>query len=88
MSHYFYLDVDLGEATSELAARRVVEEAARGLFGECGAAAIQADVLRVQRSRALYRVPARDLRRLRAALALARGPILVLAQAPSLQALL
>jgi RNase P/RNase MRP subunit POP5 len=73
---------------SELSLRRLVEEAGSGLFGTCGAAALRVDVLRAAGGRALLRVPAPQLRRLRASLALSDTRVRVLAQAPSLQALL
>lgn len=68
--------------------RRAIEEAVRALFGECGAARVQADVLCVAARRAVLRVPAAQLRSLRAALALSARGARVKAEAPSLQALI
>lgn len=76
-----------GVEESELSTRRLVEEAVRALFGESGASAAQVDVLRVSGRRALLRVAARELVRVRAALALNPRQLRV-RQAPSLQALL
>lgn len=63
--------------------RRVIAEATKGVFGECGEASLQADVLRVAGGRALLRVVNTQLRRLRAALLL-NSRLRVINQAPSI----
>lgn len=77
-----------GAELNRLSVRRVIEEAATRVFGVCGAGSLSADVVRAGGGRALLRVRARALRRLRAALALRGGGLRALRLAPSLQALL
>lgn len=75
------------ESLSALSVRRCVEEAARAVFGERGAASLHADVLRVTAGGALLRVQSARVSELCAALALA--PCLRLQRAaPALQLLL
>lgn len=80
--------VGRGAEESALGARRLVEAALSALFGSVGAAAVQVDVLRAAGGRALLRVQAGELRRLRAALALSSRTLRVKAQSPTLQAIL
>lgn len=67
--------------------RRAIEQSVKVLFGEVGAATIQADVLRVAAGGAIVRVQATQLRRLGAALTL-NSDLRVLQQAPNLLLLL
>ncbi|KAG6457030.1 hypothetical protein O3G_MSEX010071 [Manduca sexta] len=83
---YFYLDVECVAEQTELAIRRIIEEGAKSVFGEWGAGALHVDVLHVSERRALLRVEAEQLRKLRATITLATQ-LRVQAQAPTLQAL-
>lgn len=98
-TRFLYLEITCSDNQSRLSVKQSIEEAVKCLFGECGAASLCVDVLSARSGRALLRVRACDLRRLRAALLL-RGPsapatapapapaLRVCRQACSLQALL
>ncbi|CAH0728201.1 unnamed protein product, partial [Brenthis ino] len=94
-SRYFYLNLEINlssSGTPELIVQSILQQAIRELFGECCGA--RADVLRVSVSpvrtepaRVLLRVRSPHLRHLRAAIALSPANIRVIAEAPTLQAL-
>ncbi|XP_075982535.1 uncharacterized protein LOC142980859 isoform X2 [Anticarsia gemmatalis] len=86
-SRYFYLDIECSTELSGLTVRRSIEAAAKTVFGEAGAGELTVDVLRAGR-RALLRVPAAQLRKLRAALTLGASELRVTRHAPSLHALI
>lgn len=88
-AQYFYLEISCGEELSRLSVRSGVEEAVKSVFGECGAASLRVDVLSAAAGVALLRVPAAQLRRVRAALLLhARPRFSSVCAAPALLALL
>ncbi|CAB3236373.1 unnamed protein product [Arctia plantaginis] len=87
-SKYYYLDIETSTELSALTVRRSIEVAAKSIFGECGAAELNVDVLRSEGRRALLRVHEEKLRKLWAALTLAASELRVLKHSPSLQALI
>lgn len=84
-SRYFYVEIVCDEDRNRLSLRRAVEEAATQVFGSAGAAC---DVVRCGGGRALLRVEARALCRLRAALLLAGADLRPQSLAPVPQPLL